>query len=188
MILTPEIEQTILETIRSHQDEALTLPSHAYGPDGRCVVLVDGIPIDLHRHLHNVLIRPLGYHERMTDNSGVSGNVNPYLFAVRGDGKSGRTHCSKGHAYKGNEAPPNSRRYRCLTCLKAVYQVRGLGGVGGANRAKTHCPHNHEYTPENTYYEKRGKRRVRRCRACTLPRKREAIRRRRAAQREEAQS
>jgi hypothetical protein len=37
------------------------------------------------------------------------------------------------------------------------------------NAAKTHCPHGHEYTPENTYIEN-GRHRQRRCRQCWLDR------------------
>lgn len=181
MILRPDIEAQIVRAIEAQPNAALTLPQHAYGADGRVVVLVDGIPTDLHRYLHNILIRPLGYHERMTDQSGVAGNVNPHLFTVRSDGKRGHLSCPNGHPYEGNEAPPNSRRIRCLTCLKTHYNAGAYPGViFAANAAKTHCPHNHEYTPENTYYEKRGKRRVRRCRACILPKKRDAAAARRA--------
>ena len=45
---------------------------------------------------------------------------------------------------------------------------------------KTHCPADHEYTPENTYMY-RGERI---CRACLLPRNREYQRRKRLASRE----
>jgi hypothetical protein len=38
-------------------------------------------------------------------------------------------------------------------------------GIGGYQRAKTHCPQDHEYTVENTIY-KGGKKRYRRCRTC----------------------
>ena len=34
--------------------------------------------------------------------------------------------------------------------------------IGSINRTKTHCPHGHEYTEANTYYDKKG----RQCRAC----------------------
>lgn len=191
MVLTPEIEEKILRAIKAEPDKALTLPTHAYGAGGRVIVYVDGLPIDLARHLHNVLIRPLGYHERMTDQSGVAGNVNPHLFTVRGDGKRGQVICRQGHAYEGNEAPPNSRGIRCLTCLKTHYKVGTLSVLAAANAAKTHCPHNHEYSPENTIIEWRGKgkqrRKVRRCRTCTLARKRDQMRRRRAAERKESE-
>lgn len=42
----------------------------------------------------------------------------------------------------------------------------GGGNVGAKNRAKTHCPSGHEYTPENTH--RRGNRRH--CRACARER------------------
>lgn len=161
MILTPEIEQKIIAAIEADPVAEVILPDHAYGAGGRVVVLVDGLPIDLHRHLYNVLIRPLGYHERMVRTPGHNPrNVNPYLFGVPLTRKSPRTHCNKGHAYEGNEAPPNSRGYRCLTCLR---DSRRQPGAGVANRDKTHCPHNHEYTPENTITGKDGRRRCRTC-------------------------
>lgn len=161
MILTPEIEEKIIAAIREAPDEPLVLPEHAYSLDGRVRVLIDGLPIDLHRHLHNVLIRQLGYYERMHDESGVEGNVNPHLFRIyEQGGPSWRTHCAKGHAYAGNEAPPNTRGYRCLTCLRESRRGEG-GGIPPGDR--THCPQGHEYSPENTYRGKDGKRRCRTC-------------------------
>jgi len=52
----------------------------------------------------------------------------------------------------------------------SVNTSRGRAGeVGGAkNRAKTHCPQGHPYSPENTYYYKDGKVRV--CRECAITR------------------
>lgn len=166
MILTPEIEQQLVAAVRAKPKAALVLPDHAYGKNGRVVVLVDGLPIDLHRHLHNLLIRPLGYHERMWDESGVPGNVNPYLFTVVAGGKSARTHCRKGHPYEGNEAPPNSRGYRCRRCL---VESRRTPDAGPSNAEKTHCPRNHPYSSGNTILGRDGKRR---CRICTNDRKR----------------
>lgn len=46
-----------------------------------------------------------------------------------------------------------------------------------ANARKTHCPKNHEYTPENTYRAKDGRRQ---CRTCNRDRAREYQRRKRA--------
>jgi hypothetical protein len=43
--------------------------------------------------------------------------------------------------------------------------LRG-GTLAAANAAKTHCPQNHEYTPENTYILRGG----RSCRACSRAR------------------
>jgi hypothetical protein len=41
---------------------------------------------------------------------------------------------------------------------------RGLAGIINNHfAAKTHCPRGHEYTPENTYYDKHGRRACRTC-------------------------
>ncbi|UDL15434.1 HNH endonuclease [Microbacterium phage Pepe25] len=161
MILTPEIEQKIIAVIEADPSKPVILPEHAYGRDGRVVVLVDGIPIDLHRHLFNTLVRPLEHHERMWQTpKGDRRNVNPWIMEVVAGKKSPRTHCNKGHAYKGNEAPPNTRGYRCLTCLR---DSRRQPDAGIANAAKTHCPQNHPYTKANTIVEKSGRRRCRTC-------------------------
>lgn len=52
----------------------------------------------------------------------------------------------------------------------SVNTARGLAGeVGGRrNRTKTHCPRNHPYSPENTYYYNNGRSRV--CRTCSIER------------------
>jgi hypothetical protein len=162
VILTPDIEASIVSAIRADPTKVVVLPEHAYGPDGRVVVLVDGLPIDLHRHLHNTLIRPLGYHETMKRLPWVSRlNVNPHLFEVSESRRSTRTHCPNNHAYEGNEAPPNARRYRCRTCLRALLK---LDDEAVPNAEKTHCPQRHAYTPENTRIEKgTGKRRCITC-------------------------
>lgn len=184
MILTPTILQKIIDVIEEDRTAPVILPEHAYGPDGRVVVVVDRIPIDLHRHLHNLLIRPLAYHERMHQGPGVSPeNVNPFLFTVRADGKSARTHCFQGHEYTPeNEAPPNSRGYRCLTCL-TEWRDRMKDPTALANKDKTRCPKNHEYTPENTIHTSDGRRK---CRICTNGRNAEYMRRRRAEQKEKS--
>jgi hypothetical protein len=40
--------------------------------------------------------------------------------------------------------------------------------IGENNRSKTHCPHGHEYTPENTFITQGGDGRpFRKCRECT---------------------
>lgn len=177
MILTPTIEAQLTHEIEEHPARSLILPEWAYGPDMRVVVEVDGIPIDLHRHLHNTLIRPLGYHERMWQ-QGERGNVNPHLFLVVAGRKRPETSCPNGHDYEGNEAPPNARGYRCLTCLR---DSRRDPDAGIANSEKTHCPSNHKYTKENTLIGKDGKRR---CRTCRRDRNRDYMRALRALTKE----
>lgn len=180
MILTPAILKQIIDTIEEDTAEPVILPDHAYGPDGRVMVYVDRVPIDLHRHLHNLMIRPLGYHERMHQRHDIDKrNINPWLFIVRADRKSARTHCNQGHEYTPeNEAPPNRRGYRCLTCLRN--SIRNPGAV--ANKDKTHCPQNHKYTPENTLIKVDGKRR---CLICVREQNRDYMRRKRAEQKEQ---
>ena len=48
---------------------------------------------------------------------------------------------------------------------QAENKRRGNGGLntGAKNRAKTHCPQGHEYTPDNTYTNKSGGRQCKRC-------------------------
>lgn len=158
MILTAEIQKQIVDEITARPERAVILPDWAYTPEGRVIVQVDGLNMDLHRHLHELLIRPLGYHERMWQ-QGPKRNINPHLFEVVEGTKSPRTHCSKGHAYEGNEAPPNSRGYRCRTCLK---DSRSADGETTPNKSKTQCPHGHKYNRKNTIRE-RGRRRCRTC-------------------------
>ena len=47
---------------------------------------------------------------------------------------------------------------------------------------RTHCPHGHAYTPENTYRREDG---CRRCKECRRIQGRESVRRWRAANREQ---
>ncbi len=160
MIYNAKVEAMIVAAIEADPAKAVVLPDHAYAKDGRVVVLVDGLSIDLHRHLHNLLIRPLAPHERMWQ-AGGDRNVNPHLFTVVAGRKSPNTQCPNGHDYAGNEAPPNSRGYRCRICL--VASQRRANGSKPRIR-KTHCPQNHEYTRKNTIKGKDGKRRCRTCR------------------------
>ena len=177
MILTPEIQKQITDAIAARPEAPLVLPDHAYGTDGKVHVRVDGLPIDLHRHLHNLLIRPLEYGERMHDQSGVRGNVNPHLYKVMTGGRRPDTHCGKGHPYAGNEMPPNSRGYRCRQC----YEDSLPEPSENRNSAKTHCPHGHPYDEENTKVDSTGRRR---CIICTRKAKRDYAQRIRNARKE----
>lgn len=69
----------------------------------------------------------------------------------------------------------------CKKCHNAYDQPDGTGDKaigqrrGEQQRAKTHCPQNHEYTPENTYIIKRsGGRTARQCKTCTKTRRKAA--------------
>lgn len=73
-----------------------------------------------------------------------------------------------------NKGCCNEKHLRVVT-----HKVNAMENVVGAgwqiNRAKTHCPQGHEYTPENTWVYKSG----RHCKACTVihkQRRRERLR------------
>ena len=52
--------------------------------------------------------------------------------------------------------------------VTASENARRMNEAANPKRALTHCPHGHEYTPENTYLSNGG--RWRKCRACGLTR------------------
>lgn len=58
--------------------------------------------------------------------------------------------------------------------LEAVTMLENIARSIPGNTLKTHCPKGHEYTPENTYTSKVGKRH---CRACSAERYREWVQR-----------
>jgi recombinational DNA repair protein (RecF pathway) len=61
---------------------------------------------------------------------------------------------------------------------RRINLLRGEG-FAGINAAKTHCDHNHEFTPENTYVNPTTGSRV--CRACARENQRRLRERRRLA-------
>jgi hypothetical protein len=54
---------------------------------------------------------------------------------------------------------------RSAKAQEVLEHLRTRPGMGGYQRAKTHCPKGHEYTPENTIY-KGGENKYRTCRTC----------------------
>lgn len=77
------------------------------------------------------------------------------------------THCPKGHEYTPeNTGRSNGRRF-CRICSRLaskLYERRKYAVPDDVveNKAKTHCPQGHEYSPENTYVH-RSKRACRTC-------------------------
>ena len=140
--------------------------------------IADGLVID-HLCRNTMCIRP-DHLEPVTDRVNI----------LRGEGPAARnvlaTECWKGHPFDFENTYwyPNGDR-GCKTCQRERTQEwRGKNdppsglGKGGHQRAKTHCPAGHEYTPENTYNQPGG---GRQCRLCVRIRNREAQRRKRAA-------
>jgi hypothetical protein len=55
----------------------------------------------------------------------------------------------------------NPRHLEAVSCRENL--VRGKGTIAGRNSHKTHCPHGHAYTAENTYNMPSGGRSCREC-------------------------
>ena len=72
-----------------------------------------------------------------------------------------KTHCPAGHEYTPENTYVNPKGSReCRACKdenreesnrRARERRAARGLMPNGNSAKTHCPHGHEYTPENTY-------------------------------------
>lgn len=75
------------------------------------------------------------------------------------------TECAKGHPLEGRNRMNDGR---CRVCHNAAQRDRLNPEAKPTNTAKTHCPHGHAYTPENTYFIRRKTRGTveRRCRTC----------------------
>lgn len=96
-----------------------------------------------------------------------------------------KTHCKHGHEFTPDNiywVGPNKDMRQCKTCTKeaasARYRAlvnpnpnpdRSVAGAKGAairaaqQRAKTHCPHGHEYTEDNLYRDRNGGRACKTC-------------------------
>jgi hypothetical protein len=59
---------------------------------------------------------------------------------------------------------------RCVNAIRDLEPVTGIENIRRGAALITHCPQNHEYTPENTYWAPNGGRECRECRAETARR------------------
>lgn len=82
-----------------------------------------------------------------------------------------KTHCAQGHEYTAENTyirlgTDHRHCRKCMTAWAAAYRAKfGPGpGRGAFNQAKTHCPHGHLYSDENTYVPPGKTARV--CRTC----------------------
>lgn len=72
-----------------------------------------------------------------------------------------KTHCINGHEFTPENTISRGNRRRCRTC-KNEQSKRSYKKLRGENfgkvivKERTHCPHGHEFTPENTYLNPRG--------------------------------
>ena len=71
--------------------------------------------------------------------------------------------------HNGTGCPPGPCPHR-LCCNPAHHRRRtsaeNVNRSHNSNASKTHCPKNHEYTPENTRLQRRGNTTIRKCIAC----------------------
>lgn len=74
--------------------------------------------------------------------------------------------CSKGHPLdRGNAyVVPGKGTRRCRTCQRERARERRARNPKPPRPTITHCPHGHEYTPENSFQDSKGRRRCRTCR------------------------
>jgi hypothetical protein len=169
--------------IREHPEAEVVLPAELYSAKHNGIrTEIDGIKVMLHRWLYDQLNpdNPLGGDKLRRDDKHDERNVNPMLMQrvspsdpVPGD------RCRNGHLYSEVGELPRGRadKRRCRQCwrdsrdrLNQAERDENPGvNPAHANRDKTHCPHGHEYTPENTIQWPGDKGR-RRCRTCQTER------------------
>lgn len=81
-----------------------------------------------------------------------------------------KTHCKRGHEFTPENIwyPPGKQHRFCRVCLKARLREakrrrRVRLGLPLEPIPKTHCPHGHPYSPENTYLSRSNRRHCRTC-------------------------
>jgi hypothetical protein len=110
-----------------------------------------GFTID--HHCRNHWCRQVHHLEAVTGVENTMRGDSPPAINARKD------KCSEGHDYAFRS---NGRRY-CPTCRLRWRQEHGEISARGRKVDRTHCPADHEYTPENTYTNKHGHRQCRKC-------------------------
>jgi len=80
------------------------------------------------------------------------------------------THCKNGHEYDVVGWIKNGRGRTCAACrAESSAKQKAKTIRKPCHGTETHCPHGHPYSPENTYYRKRG---GRECKTCVNARNR----------------
>jgi len=88
-------------------------------------------------------------------------------------GRRKRTHCRRGHELNEENAYTNSRGHKyCKVCKRDSQREKHRAERGDKfgkpeYRVRTHCPHGHEFTEENTYTRPDG---YKECRTCRVER------------------
>lgn len=180
MRFTAAREAEVIEFLRRHPDECLTIPLLERA-DGSIVIRRDGLEMRLHRYLWDALaVGPaLGRYTWLLRSCGTIGCVNPRHYDRSTRPKRGRTatRCRNGHRYT-----------RANTIVGGPLRCRKCKAARDARRRKTdqragYCKRNHRLTKANVYvWTDADGRAHRRCRTCKL----DQVRASRAASQKEA--
>lgn len=162
MRFNAEIEEKILQQIRTEPEREVILPAWAYASgEVQPVVYVKGKPVRLVRVLYQKLIGPLPATAGLAMLPGHDRrNVNPHHFQPVAT-RHTRVTCPNGHEYTEEDMTP--RGNRCRRCREA--KNLGTPNPIQLNAAKTHCPMNHPLIGDNLVKLKSGKRRCKTCHA-----------------------
>jgi hypothetical protein len=165
-----DVEAAVRATLAANNDACITFPEEAYG--GRPVPLINRRhgSVLIHRFLYREIIGPLSPKQFLLGPTcGTEGCVSPFHRTVSKRAND-PDFCRNGHRYTPENTLPKKGHDRCRTCRDQRNERRDRHGEptqADINRAKTHCPHNHEYTPDNVYMTNKGQRK---CKTCTLKR------------------
>jgi hypothetical protein len=147
MRFTRKREAEVLAALSAKPDAHVVFPASAYRPDGSILISRDGTRTFLHRHLYTLVVGPIPPKHYLLAGCDKDRCQNPHHRKVIAS-----THVPKGRA-------PRSR-------------ATGEGmSAPQIQRSKTHCPQDHEYTPENTYvWTDASGTEHRKCKTCTIAR------------------
>lgn len=170
MRLSKQRERDLIHQIQDDPYTCRTVDADDYTrADGHVLVHRDHVQEFLHRRLYRILINPglkRGHLMRVCETWGCV-NPNHYRENLAAATPS-RSVCPSGHNYLPGNLTPSGH---CRICTeKRIERARTVSDdTPGLNARKTHCPANHEYTPENTYTypSKTTGMLYRKCRTCT---------------------
>lgn len=163
-------EANILLALEHDPVTCLTMNDGDYRrADGSIIIHRDNLAEGLHRYLYRRLVDPDLGRTRLRRACETWGCINPRHYRVGGPPPATTEQCPRGHLY----LPGNlTESGHCLACLKDRLARRqtseGRLDAATINALKTHCPHDHPYTKENTYLYRTPTGVHRLCRTCKL--------------------
>lgn len=167
--------------LKSHKDGYLVVTLHREGK--RKTRMVHQLVLESFRE-----VRPEGMETRHLDGNPKNNHISNLKWGTPKENSAdidlhgnrywrNQTHCIKGHPFSGDNLmlEREGKKRVCRECRRAkdrkIYaRDKAEGKYGISNRDKTHCKNGHEFSPENTSFEREGKKRV--CRTCRRDRER----------------